>query len=95
MTEPSGRPVTVAFGKERGMYPLSVEICAALIKERHAEIRRAFERYDKARTACAARPRRPTRLAVLLQRLRRRPIGAEQMPLQWSEHAGPEEQWSA
>jgi hypothetical protein len=77
------------------MYPFSAEICVALIKERHAEIRRTFERYDKARTARAARPHRPTRLAVLLQRLRRRPSGAEQMPLQWSEHAGPEEQCSA
>jgi hypothetical protein len=81
--------------KERGMYPLSVEICAALIKERHAEIRRAFERHDLARTTRAARPHRPTRVVVLLQRLRRRPSGAEQMPLQWSEHAGAEEQCSA
>jgi hypothetical protein len=77
------------------MCPFSAELGAALIKERHTEIRRAFERYGIARTTRAARPHRPTRLAVLFQRLRRRSSGAEQILLQWSEHAGPEEQCSA
>jgi hypothetical protein len=74
------------------MYPYSDELYVALLKERHAEIQRAFERYGTARTTRATRP---SRLSALLQRLRRRTNGAEQMPRGWSEHAGPEERCSA
>jgi hypothetical protein len=56
--------------KERGMFPLNDELYMALIRERQAEIQRAFERYHLTRAAPAAQPPGQPRLVAVLQRVR-------------------------
>jgi hypothetical protein len=83
-------PVLWPDSGERCVFPQD-ELVIALVKERHAEIQRAFNRYYEARIGGSAWPSGPGRLVRLVQGLRRWTPGTGRIPAQRSPHVDAED----